>query len=58
MQGSKNVKFQHSYTTANYVDYKPIFREYNQIFILVTKANEMHSFSNLFDKVLYMWSLG
>jgi len=26
--------------------------------ILIVKANEMHSFSNLFDKVLYMFSTG
>jgi hypothetical protein len=26
-----------------------------QIFILILKSNEMHYFSNLFDKVLYMF---
>ena len=37
------------------LDYKPIFREYDQIFIIIMKANGMHYFSDLFDKVLYMF---
>ena len=40
------------------LDYKPIFREYDQIFIPIMKANEMHYFWNLFDKVLYMFRTG
>jgi len=28
------------------------------LYVLITKANEMHSFSDLFDKVLYMFLTG
>ena len=42
----------------NELDYKPVFHEYDQIFSLVVKANEIHYFSDLFDKVLYMFRTG
>jgi len=31
---------------------------YSYCYILVIKANEMHNFPNLFDKVLYMFRTG
>jgi len=29
-----------------------------KIFILIIKANDIHYFSNLFDKILYMFRIG
>jgi len=36
----------------------PVLIKRNNSCILVIKANEMHNFSNLFDKVLYMFWTG
>jgi hypothetical protein len=53
MHGLKNVVSAQMHYSE--LDYKPIFRECDEMFILIMKANEMHYFSNLFDKALYIF---
>jgi len=52
------IDFQINYNKSGNVGITLALRRVSITVVLIMKANEMHYFSNLFDKVLYMFRTG